>query len=131
MIKVDQAFIQAFINGGFGLEIAHENILYEPTTGTEYAELINIPNDITPLSLNDTDETDGLMRIILRYPENEGAIQAKTKADEIMAVFKIGSRVCYSSQCATVTRISRQKGVAEDGWHKTVVTIGYRAFIAR
>lgn len=131
MIKIDQAFIQAFINGGFDLPIAHENLLYEPTAGIEYAELINIPNDITPLSLNDTDETDGLMRVILYYPANEGSIQAKTKADEIMAVFKIGTRVCYSSQCATVTRISRHRGVFEKNWYKIVITIGYYSLIGR
>ena len=129
--SIDQAFVNAFINGAFGLSIAHENSAYSPSNGTEYAELINIPNDITPLSLNDTDETDGLMRVILYYPVNKGSIAPKTKADEVLAVFSIGTKVCYEAQCATVTRVSRQKGIAVDGWYKIVLSIGYMAFIAR
>ena len=129
--KIDQAFINTFVDGGFGLSIAHENLAFEPTAGTEYVELINIPNDITPLTVNGTLETDGLLRIILYWPENKGSIQAKTKADEILAVFSIGTRVCYDSQCATITRSSRYKGINEAGWYHTVITVGYTAFLTR
>ena len=131
MVKIDQAFINAFIDADFGLEIAHENLSYKPTSGTEYEELLNIPNNVTPLSLNDTDETTGLFRIILYWPADVGAIQAKIKADEILSTFKVGTRICYESQCSTITRISRTKGVAETGWYKTVITIGYYAAITR
>ena len=129
--KIDQAFINTFVDGGFGLSIAHENLAFEPTAGTEYAELINLPNDITPLSVNDTNNTDGIFRIILYWPVNEGSIQAKTKADEILAVFSIGTRVCYDSQCAIVTRAARYKGVVESTWYHTVITIGYTAFLTQ
>jgi hypothetical protein len=129
--KIDQAFVNTYIDAGIGLPIAHENTAYSPTAGTEYVELINLPNDITPLSINDTNETDGLFRIILYWPVNVGSVQAKLKADEILAVFTIGSRVCYDSQCATITRASRQKGIAVDGWYKTILTIGYYAAIGR
>lgn len=128
---IDQAFISAFIDADFELDIAHENINFEPTAGTEYVELTNFPNDITPLSINGALETDGLMRAILYWPENKGSTQAKLKADEIMAVFSMGARVCYDNQCATVKRLERRKGVNEKGWYKIVVTIGYTAFIER
>lgn len=130
-VKIDQAFINTFIDGSFDLPIAHENIQYNPTAGTEYAELINLPNDITPLSINDSNETDGIMRVILYWPSNAGSIAPKSKADEILSVFKIGAKVCYDSQCATVVSNSRYKGVSESGWYKTVISIGYVAFIAR
>ena len=129
--KIDQAFVSAYIDAGIGLDVAHENSGFSPTAGTEYVELINIPNDITPLSVTGTDQTDGIFRIILYWPVNVGAIQAKLKADEILAVFTLGSKVCYESQCATITRASRQKGLSVDGWYKTILTISYRAFIAR
>ena len=130
-VKIDQAFISAFIDGDFGLSIAHENKNFEPTAGTEYVELINIPNDITPLTVNGATETDGLLRIILYWPENKGSIQAKLKADEILTAFSMGTRVCYDSQCATITRLGRYAGVTEAGWHHTIITIGYTAFISR
>lgn len=129
-IKIDQAMINTFVDGGFGLEISHENTDFSPTAQTEYAELINLPNNITALSINDSNETDGVFRVILYWPLNEGAIAAKTKADEILAVFSIGTRVCYDSQCATITSSSYQKGDS-DIWYKLVLTIGYYAIIGR
>ena len=130
-VKIDQAFLAAYIAGDFGLEVAHENLAFIPTAGISYAELINLPNDITAFSLNDSNETDGLFRIILYWPLGKGAIQAKLKADEILSAFSIGSKVCYESQCATVTKTYRAKGVAEDGWYKTIISIGYYANIKR
>ena len=130
-IAIDQAFINTFIDASLGLEIAHENVSYKPTAGTEYVELINIPNDETALSINDSNETDGLFRIILYWPINEGSIAPKTKADEIISAFTIGTRICYSGQCATVTKTSRQNGISDGGWYKTIITIRYYAVIAR
>lgn len=130
-VNIDQAFIDSFIDNDFGLEIAHENLAYSPSPGTEYVELLNIPNDITPLSLTGSDETDGIFRIILRWPVDDGSINAKTKADEIMSAFKIGTQVCYNGQCSTVTRQARQKGFNESGWYKILITIGYHAILVR
>jgi len=97
MVKIDQAFIQSFIDGGFNLEIAYENESFNPSAQTAYVELLNIPNDITPLSINETNETDGLFRIVLYWPADVGAIAAKIQADTILAAYTIGSKVCYDS----------------------------------
>lgn len=129
--KIDQAFINAFVNGSFGLSIAHENMYFNPTAGTEYAELINIPNNTTALSMVESDQTDGVFRIILRWPINEGSINVKLKADEILSAFSLGDRICYDGQCSTITSTARQKGVAQDGWYKVIITIGYYAIIGR
>jgi len=130
-LELDQAFVQAFQNGAFGLPIAHENADYQPSAATAYAELIVLQNDETPYSLNDSDETDGAFRVLLRYPANEGAVPAKTKAEEIMDAFKIGTRVCYGGQCATVVNRRRQAGVGEGAWYTVVLTFRYRAILRR
>lgn len=130
-IKIDQAFIQSFIDGAYGLETAYQNQPYTPTAGTPYAELLNIPNDITALDLKDTNETDGLFRIILRYPVDSGAFAAKNEAETIMANYPIGSSVSYSGQSARITAVNRQQGVVEESWYVTLITISYRAFIPR
>ena len=130
-IKIDQAFIQSFIDGAYGLETAYQNQPYTPTAGTPYAELLNIPNDITALDLKDTNETDGLFRIILRYPVDSGAFAAKNEAETIMASYSIGSSVSYSGQSARITAVNRQQGVVEESWYVTLITISYRAFIPR
>jgi hypothetical protein len=128
---IDQAFLNTFINAAFGLPIAHENITYKPVPGTAYVELLVLENDVTPWSLNSTNETDGVFRMILRYPADSGGMAAKLKADEMFAVFKIGAEVCYNGSCATITGHSRRPGVAEDGWYKIVADARYRAFLAR
>ena len=130
-IKVDQAFIQAFIDGAFGLPIAHENKDYEPATGTAFAELRNLPNPIESQSLNDLNETTGIFRIYLNYPVNEGGYTAKAKAEAIMAAYGIGTSGSYSGQSAIITATQRQPGVNISGWFRVVVSINYKAFITR
>lgn len=130
MLKIDQALVQRFTSGGFGLPIAHENAPYTPT-GQPYAELLVLQNDRTPFSLADSDETDGVFRVILRYPVNGGAVAIKTKADEIFAAFKIGQRLTYSGQTLTIVSQQRQPGVPEEGWFKLLLTMAYRANIER
>ena len=129
--NIDKAFIDAYIDADIGLSIAHENTSYNPTAGTEYVELINLPNDITSADLSYTNETDGLFRIILYWPVNKGSVLPKEKADTILGVFPIDTEVCYGGQCAAVTKIAREKGVPESGWYKTLISVSYRAFIPR
>jgi hypothetical protein len=130
MIQIDQALISAFIAGNFDLPIAHENEHYQPD-GSAYAEIIVIQNDVTALNLKHHNETDGLLRVILRYPTDTGAIEPKQKADEIFAAFPIGQRLSYGGVTVTITGNARAPGVPEAGWYKLVLTLPYKAFLAR
>jgi hypothetical protein len=130
-VKIDQALVSRFIAGAFGLPIAHENAPYTPTAQTAYAEINVLQNDTTAGTLNDTNDTDGVFRVILRYPINVGAIAAKTKADQIFASFRIGQRLIYEGVELTILGNQRQPGVAEDGWYVLVLTMPYRAAIER
>ncbi|MCO6427057.1 phage tail terminator-like protein [Nitrosomonas communis] len=130
-IKIDQALIQHFISGSFGLPIAHENLPYSPVAGTAYAEILVIQNDITAADLSHTNETDGIFRVILRYPVDSGSIAVKQKADAIFSYFKIGSEIAYAGQEIVITRHARANGYSEQGWYKIVITISYKAFLAR
>ena len=130
-VKIDQALIQHFLAGDFGIGVAHENLPYQPVIGEPYAEIIVLQNDITPLDFGHTNETDGIFRVILRYPSDTGAMDAKRKADEIFTHFKIGSQIEYETQKLMIVRHDRAAGYSEQGWYKIVMTIGYRAFLAR
>jgi hypothetical protein len=130
-VKIDQALISAFIDASFGLPIAHENGTYDPQPGTDYAELLVLQNNITPLNLSSSNETDGIFRVILRYPAGELAITSKTMADTIFANFGIGQRLSYSGVKVTIMSNQRGPGVNEDSWYKMVLTMSYRAFLAR
>ena len=129
--KLEQALVQRFIDGNFGLPIAYENNGYEPAAGTPYAEISTFVNDETPLSMNSSDQTDGFFQVILRYPENEYSWDAKNKADEIRNVFKIGLRLVNDGQKLTVTSRSADKGFNEDGWYKIVLRVFFTAVLPR
>ena len=129
-VKIDQALISAFIAGDFGIGIAHENLPFTPGSDA-YAEVLVLQNDTTPWSLKHTNETDGVFRVILRYPADTGAIGPKQKAEEIFNVFKIGSRHSYDGASVTIITNQRQPGVQEDGWYKLVLSMEYKAFITR
>lgn len=130
-IKIDQALVSHWVSEAFGIDTAHENLPYTPVNGTEYAELRVLPNDTTPYSLADSDETDGVFRVVLRYPVDAGAVPAKTMADMIFSAYPIGKRLAYSGQVVTITSQQRQPGVAEEGWYVVVLTMAYRAFTVR
>ena len=131
MIKIDQALTNAFISGSFGLPIAHENDNYTPTAGTPYAEIYLIPNDITPITLSDSNENDGILRVFLHYKSDQLSITAKQKADEIFNYFKIGSVLTYETQKVTIVGLSRGRGINENGWYSLPLSIFYRAFLTR
>ena len=130
-IKIDQAFVQSFVDGNFSLPVNYENMPYTPVSGTAYAELVSLPNPIDSLSLSDMNETSGIFRVILRYPIDGGAITPKAKAEEIMAHYPIGSSVAYSGQSATIRSVSRQAASVIDAWYTIVVSIRYLSFITR
>jgi hypothetical protein len=130
-VKIDQALVDTFIDAGFGLAIAHENLPYSPVIGTPYAELIVLQNDTTMFSLHHSNQTDGVFRVILKYPVDSGSIAVKQKADAIFEVYKIGRKLTYDGVSLTIVNHSRRNGVAENGWYSVVLTIAYRAFIKR
>lgn len=136
-LQVDQALTQAFIEGDFklsdgtSLPVAHENLPFEPAQGTPYAELLVLQNDTTPYSLAHSNQTDGVFRVILRYPVESGAIEIKKMADAIFAVFGVGVRLVYQGTTVTMMGNQREPGLAEDGWYKIVLTMPYRAFLKR
>lgn len=130
-VRIDQSLVNHFLAGDFGIGVAHENLPYQPVIGEPYAEIIVLQNDITPVDSSHTNETDGILRVILRYPSDTGAMNAKRKADEIFTHFKIGSQIEYETQKLTIVRQGRAPGYSEQGWYKIVMTIGYRAFLAR
>jgi hypothetical protein len=129
-LEIDQALVTAFLAGSFGIGVAHENRDYKPENDP-YAEIIVLQNDTTPFSLAHSDETDGVFRVILRYPAGSGAITPKTKAEEIRQHFKIGTRLTYGGASLTIKGHQRQPGVQEQGWYKLIINLPYRATLTR
>lgn len=128
-IKIDQALTQGFIDGAFGVQIAHENVNFEPTGGTPWVRLTVFRNPAAPDTMGSAgkDETIGLFQATLHYPEGEYAVTAKQKADEIMAAFAIGTKLSYDDQEVLITKKDRGTGYNEDGWFKLNLRFTYNA----
>jgi len=113
------------------LPIAHENKNYIPTAGTPYAEIMVIGNDVTPADLAHTNETDGVFRVILRYPADSGAIAAKSMSDKITTFYNIGKVIEYDTQSVTIRKFSDAPGESRDGWYVYIVNVYYKAYARR
>jgi hypothetical protein len=131
VLKINQALINAFVTAFPSFPTAHRNSDYVPVLGTAYAELITNNNDQTAYSVSTSDQTDGIFKVILRYPVGKGAIAADTMADSVFATYKVGNRISYSTQEVIVTGVSSGNGYPENGWYKLVLSIRYKAFIRR
>jgi hypothetical protein len=139
-LAIDQAFINKFIEAEFGIDVVHENVSYSPTPGTPFAELLCLNNDITEYSLAHSMETEGIFRVILKYPPDEYSIIAKTMAENIFAEFPLGSIVSYGTISSKIIKHKRQTGTfgkeltttfPDEGWYKLVVSIIHKTFITR
>lgn len=130
-LLLEQALVQRFIDGAFDIGVAYENADYEPTAGSPYAELKTFFNDETPFSLKHSNETDGLMQVILRYPENDYSWTAKAMRDQIKTVFKIGLKLETAQGNLQIIRVSAQEGENENGWYKIVIRFFFTAVLPR
>jgi len=130
-VELTQAFVQSFIEGDFGFEIAYENTDFTPTAGTPYAELRMFGNDITPFSLSDSDQTDGVFKVTLNFVRGDGDINPKILAQQVIDCFYIGREISYEGVTATVTKKRITDTSTGDGWYKLTVTIFYKAFLIR
>lgn len=145
-LVIDQAFIKSIMEGGLALDIVHENGLYStwngsayvnssgvymPTASRAFIEIRSFPAGVRAQSLADSDEHVGLFQAIIKYPADIAAITIKTKAESLLALFKIGSAIMYNVQKIFITAKTRDGGRTEGGFYQVVCRINYQAFIAR
>ena len=130
-VKLDQALLQAFIDGAFGLPIAQENDGYTPTPGTAYVELEVMKNSENAFTLNDLNDNTGLLQVAFNYPTGEGAIAAKDKRDEVSDAFPIGEVLTYAGQSLQITGKQTPKAAPRAGWYRLLLRINFVAYLPR
>lgn len=129
---IDAALIQSFVDGGFGVAIAHENMEQAKQGAAAIsAEILVLQNDVTAYSLATSAQTDGVFRVVLRGRTGRGAGELKQKVDAIVSHYPIGGRLEYRGQAVEIVAVKRWPGIPEDGWFKVILDINYKAFITR
>jgi len=145
-IKIDQAFTALMLGGSLSIDIVHDNGaystwdgvsytskrgVYNPQARREFMEMTTFPANKAAFSLADTDDAVGLYQCILKYPADVGAIIAKQKAEQVLNLLKIGSKLTYSGQEINIISNSRDGGRVDGGFYEIVIRANYRAFVTR
>jgi len=145
-IAIDQAFTSAMMGGGFAMDIVHENGgysvwdgvsyvshdgVYQPQARREFMEIRTIPATRAAWSLADTDESLGVFFVMLKYPDDVGAIVAKVKAEAVLSLLKVGARFTYAGQVVEIASNNRDGGRNDGGFYQIAIRANYRAFVAR
>lgn len=145
-INIDNAFTAAILGGGLAIDVVHDNGIYSSWTGSayesvqgvytpdasrEYCEITVFPASTQPFSLAHTDENRGIYQAIVHYPADTGAIAAKTKAEEILALFSPSTPLTSGGQTVYIINKTRDGGRVDGGFYQIVIRVEYRAYTAR
>jgi len=145
-IKIYQALTEAILFGEFELDIVHGNEVwsywngsayeskkgvYTPDAERPYLDATFFPSASSPLTLNCTDEDDGLFQIIVNYPVGSGVFTTMSKLEEIKNAFYVGSILTYDGQNINITLQRTTNGVPENGFYAINFRAEYRAFTTR
>jgi len=145
-IKIDQAFTSLMLGGSLDIDIVHDNGaysawdgvsytskrgIYKPQARREFMEMTTFPAGKAAFSLADTDNAVGFYQCILKYPADVGAIIVKQKAEQVLVLLKIGSKLTYSGQEINIISNNRDGGRVSGGFYEIVIRANYRAFVTR
>ena len=146
MIKIDQAFTSALLAGGLAVDVVHEGGAFSTWNGSAYvsetgvyepsAERPYIEESLSPMGsishdLANTNESVGLYQCIVRYPIDVGAISAKTKAEDILSLFAIGSTINYGGQVINIQSATRTGGAVDGGYYILSARVNYTAYVPK
>lgn len=131
--NIESALLNAYTGGSFGLSTAYDNVHFEPTEGTAWAEVSLIPAQPEPSSVgvHGIDMHTGVLQIALHYPPNSGRSAAVAKADAIASVFYAGAKFAYNSQDVVITSCGRSGGKTLGGWFTIIISINWWAHVLR
>jgi hypothetical protein len=104
-----------------------------PTAGKYHARVWFIPanNDAGSLGGTGVDRLSGILQIDLMCPTNIGIGHGMAHADAIAAAFQRGDSETYNTTCVVFTGTTINGPRNEDGWLRTVISVGWYAHVAR
>lgn len=131
--KIDSSLVQAFIDGAFGLEVAHENKAHDPVPGAPWCQLFILPNQpkVNTMGSGGEDLITGFMQINLNYPVGDGDGEAKQKATEIRDYFYAGRVFTYAGEDVFITDAGRGIARNVDSYYQVVITINWQSRVQR
>lgn len=109
------------------LDVAYENITYEPTTGTIWVRPTVLPAAVNRIGMKNTDTEihEGVYQIDVFAPSDQPKAIALALADDISDYFSKGLTLTYNSSSVRIGTKSVGAGSREDSWYQLPVFINY------
>jgi len=133
LANINGALITAYQAAALGLGTAYEGKDYQPTPGTAYAAVWNLPAaaDVDTLGSGGQDKHVGVFQVDINVPENTGTAVLLQHAQTLRAYFYAGRTVSYGGQDVRITKAERSSIRRNGGYMTLSVSVTYWAWTAR
>ena len=116
-------------------QIAHENVSFDPTTGTSFLQPIFTPTIRRPtvMGTNPQQRYQGLFRILCHVKEGQGPGVGDSLANSVMEAFEAATDINYTNASNQTINVSidysdRQPAVVDTPWYIVPVSIGWHIY---
>jgi hypothetical protein len=112
------------------MDIAWENVKFDPTVGHPYLRAWHLPGQTFPLTLGPQglDAFVGLLQVDCLYPIEKGWYDAKAKAGTICTLFKKGTLCTYNNITVRIVRSWPDPGTIDGDYYKVSTNIQYECY---
>ena len=131
--EIQQILYNAVEDGGFGLDVAYENVKLDPKDKPAYLAcfMLRAPTEQAELSWKGCDEHQGIFQIDINYPQGSGPTVHVEMADQINAVFKSGATFAGATENVNIRNVSAGIMQVAQGWATLSLSIEYYVFSGR
>lgn len=112
--------------------IAHENVSFDPSTGTSYLEPLFIPTERRPSTRGTGPQMlyRGVFRVLCHAKEGAGPGAADSLANSVMGAFEAATDITYTNASNETILVSidyaeRRRGLLDTPWYTVPVNIGW------
>lgn len=128
-----QHALETYVSGlGLGMQIAWENVMFNPAPGVAFLRVVHAPVDTEPLTVGTTGvmDTEGILVLGINFPAGIGSGAAMSKADTIASAFKPGTSIAAGSGNIVVTKttLSTKQLSSQPDWWTLPVLVHYNAY---
>jgi hypothetical protein len=126
-----RACLDTHLAGTVGLPaVAHQNVPYEPTTGTPYVKVDMVPTSRRPAvrGLNPQQRYDGLYSILICTPENLGPGAGYDIADLLLDRFDATTDISLSGLTISIDYSEVRTSFLDSPFYCTPVTIAWYVY---
>jgi hypothetical protein len=126
-----RACLDTHLAGTVGLPaVAHQNVPYEPTTGTSFVKVDMVPTSRRPAvrGLNPQQRYDGLYSILICTPENLGPGAGYDIADLLLDRFDATTDISLSGLTISIDYSEVRTSFLDSPFYCTPVTIAWYTY---